>query len=598
MEACTLELYTKNIFRVTGLPVDASSKEIARQAQKLQMLEEMAGNAERPSTAFGLAVAPTSDEIRAALSRMKESQHRIVDEFFWYWPEDFGSSKNDSAIQAMVNGDTEGAVKQWRSREKAGSLIAKHNMAVMYHMYAVDWSLYHVSYDLDPAVEGEIKAYWKKAFERWEVLVEADEIRNVLKQRIRSLDDEALTTGFVRRFFTQLPQAFDHINAEAALKLAERNRMDWARFHVKFMRETNQGQDDVERTAEMVLAPTKARVEQHLATFEVQAEREPGRGAELAKQLLARCRPMMNLFDLFHGKEAHQRNDLFDRVAETVLHMIIGHQRATDDNNTFSILLNDILPFASSSRLRERIIENISIAEGNLKGEVVAPLFKQLSAVQDSESTPKEKLASIAQNVISGLPDVISKLANQKELSDQLLNSVAIVLREISIQAYNDFKDYMTAESAIQLAQKFVVDRELERRINEDIDTLANNKKHSLCFYCGTAQGTANSSYQLPMYGDVTRRYRTTNYRKINVPIQRCEACKSKHDTAGNWGCFTVIALGAIGLIGGPIGVIIGLLIGWMITIAIKSNGPHNNIDAHPDVREMRSRGWRIGERP
>lgn len=258
MEACTLELYTKNIFRVAGLPVDATSKEIARQAQKLQMLEEMGGNAGGTSPAFALAVAPASDEIRAALSKMRESQYRIVDEFFWYWPEEFGSSKDDPAIQAMMSGDTEGAVKQWRVREKEGSLIAKHNMAVMFHMYAVDWSLYHISHDLDPAVEGEIKGYWKKAFERWEVLIDADEIRDVLKQRIRSFEDEALTTGFVRRFLTQLPQALDKVNAEAALKLAERNRMDWARFHVDFMRETHQGVDDVESTAEMVLGPTKA----------------------------------------------------------------------------------------------------------------------------------------------------------------------------------------------------------------------------------------------------------------------------------------------------------------------------------------------------
>ncbi len=475
MEACTLELYTKNIFRVAGLPVDATSKEIARQAQKLQMLEEMGGGNAATTPAFALAVAPTSHEIRAALSRMKESQHRIVDEFFWYWPEEFGASKNDPAIQAMMSGDTESAVRLWRSQEKQGSIIAKHNMAVMYHMYAVDWSLYHVSYDLDPAVEGEIKGYWKKAFERWEVLVDADEVRDVLKQRIRSLDDDALTTGFVRRFLNQLPQALDHVNAEAALKLAERNRMDWARFHVDFMRETHQGLDDVDSTAEMILAPTKARVEQHLNSFEEQADNEPQKGAALARQLLDRCRPMMNLFDLFHGSDAHQRNDLFDRVAETLLNMIIGHQHATNDNKTFLASLNDALNFATSPILRERIIKNIAIAEGNLREGVIAPIFERLKSVQESSANPQSKLSMMNQEVLVLLPDVASQLRNDPKLLNQIHDSLAIVLRNISIDANNTSNDLATAKAAIHLAQKLVKKAELKERIDQDIRQLNAN---------------------------------------------------------------------------------------------------------------------------
>ena len=118
MEACTLELYKKNIFRITGLPVDATTKEIARQAQKLQMQEEMGGMITGSKPAFALQIDPTSEEIRAALSRMKEPQHRLVDEFFWYWPEKFGESKNDPAIQAMMSGDAKGAINIWRQRQQ------------------------------------------------------------------------------------------------------------------------------------------------------------------------------------------------------------------------------------------------------------------------------------------------------------------------------------------------------------------------------------------------------------------------------------------------------------------------------------------------
>jgi hypothetical protein len=145
IDACTLELYQKNIFRITGLSVDASAKEVARQAQRLQMMEEMSGEGTLQSkAAFPLAPPPSAEQIRQALARMKEPEHRLVDEFFWYWPEKFGSSKDDNAIQALLAGDAQKAIDIWVEREDSGSFVAQHNLAIMYHMFAVDWTNHHV----------------------------------------------------------------------------------------------------------------------------------------------------------------------------------------------------------------------------------------------------------------------------------------------------------------------------------------------------------------------------------------------------------------------------------------------------------------------
>jgi len=477
IEACTLTLYQKNIFRVTGLPVDATSKEVSRQAQKLQMLEEMGGGTAGSQPAFALSVPPTTDEIRSALARMKEPEHRIVDEFFWYWPDEFGSSKSDPAIQAMLAGNTECAVRLWRDREKGGSHVAQHNIAVMYHMFAVDWSNYHVSYDIDRNLDNQIKGYWKKSFDRWEALIERDEIWDILKARIRSLDDDALTTGFARRMLKQLPNALDRVNAEAALQLAEKGRIDWAKFHVDFMRETNPGLDDVDSTAEMVLKPTKRRVEQSLSAFKSQSDKDPKKGAELARQLLDQCRPMMDLFDLFHGNEAHQRTDLFDQVADTILQMVVAHQRSTDDNKTFVELLQRALGFASGAHIREKIIKNISIGEGNLKHELLAPIFKTLSSIQNSTDSPKEKYEAITEKIIPKLPEASSKIGANSDMCTNLMDSVALVLRGISVEANNLNSDIFTANGAIQLALKLAKSAELRNRISVDISQLDANAR-------------------------------------------------------------------------------------------------------------------------
>jgi hypothetical protein len=475
MEACTLALYQKNIFRVTGLPVDATSKEVSRQAQKLQMLEEYSGGTTGHQAAFPLSVPPTTDEIRAALSRMKEPEHRIVDEFFWYWPEEFGASKSDPAIQSLLAGDADGAIRLWVDREKGGSCVAVHNMAIMYHMYAVDWTNYQLSDGVKSEVEEKIKGYWKKSFERWEKLVHEDRFWNILKERIRSLNDEALTTGFVRRMLKELPEALDRINAEAALRMAEQGSIESARFHVNFMRETHQGLDDVDSTSEMVLEPTKKRVEQYLKTFEEQADENPTNGADLAIKLLERCRPMMDLFDLFHGEDAHQRSDLFDRVAETVLQMVISHQHSTGDNWTFVKLLQKTLEFASGTHVRERIIKNISIGESNLSEKLIEDLMVSLKRIQESNDFPEWKLQLMNRDVLPELPALSQRLSGRHETHSKIMDAIAIVLRSISIDANNQSNDLVTAKAAIDLAAKLVVSPDLKHRIQDDIRQLNMN---------------------------------------------------------------------------------------------------------------------------
>jgi hypothetical protein len=615
MEACTLDLYKKNIFRVTGLPVDASSKEVSRQVQKLQMLEDMGGGEAGSKTAFALAGKRSSDEIRDALSRMKEPEHRLIDEFFWFWPEEFGASKDDPAIQAILAGDKKAALQLWRDREKSGSHVAQHNMAVLYHMYAVDWTNSHIAKELDEDREDKIKACWRKAFERWEPMIEADDLWDMLKDRVRSLDDDALTTGFVRRILKVLPEALDRVNAEAALQLAEQGRINWAKFHIDFMRETHQGLDDVDSTSEMVLDPTKKRVEQYLKSFSSKVAKSSQRGAELADELLDRCRPMMNLFDLFHGSEAHQRNDLFDKVAETILQMVVSHQKATGDNKTFVDVLEKALKFAAGSSIRERILKNISIGEGNLKWELMEPIFEALKNITESSETPSQKLASFQKLVMPKIPSIASEIGADSSTYGEMMDTLAHALRGISIDAHNDHKDYETAENAIQLALKLAKDQELKKRIREDTATLSENKKASTCYFCGVNASEESACYELDMYGDVVREYGKINYRKISVPIARCSKCKKIHDTAESVRIATawvicVIAsiigfvnygwLGGIGL--GIVGVALGAIVATIlqgISVGImKISGVHKSPKKHPEVKNLKLKRWEIGEAP
>ena len=529
MESCTLSLYKQNIFRVTGLPVDATAKEVSRQAQRLQMLEEYGGASNTTQPAFALSVTPTTDEIRNALSRMKEPESRIVDEFFWYWPEKFGASNEDPAIQAMLAGDSERAGRLWKDREKLGSRVAQHNMAVMYHMYAVDWTNYHVAADLDPRLDQQIKVYWSKAFERWQSLIESDDLWNMLKERVHSLNDEALTTGFVRRMQRNLPMALVRVNAEAALLLADQERMDWAKFHVDFMRQTHQGVDDVDQTIELVLGPSKRRVEQFLESFESEADKSPQKGAELAIQLLDRCRPIMSVFDLFYGANAHQRNDLFDKVAEMVLEIAVGYQKATGDDEKLIELLRKSLKIVTASSLRERINKNIETGERNLEFELLKPILAQIKNINDGNKAPEEKLKSLQKSVIPKIPSFGSKLGYSDAYSS-LLNTLALTLREISINAYNHAKDMKTAELAIVIAHGIAVDKDIKNRIIGDLELIQNSTGKGVCFFCDSKHGDPTRSIKVPMHKITERMHNGLRYASNMISVPRCGECYLGHN--------------------------------------------------------------------
>ena len=329
IQSAHINIYRENTFRITGLPVDASEKEIKKHADKLKIMEELGHGQGANPAAFVLDPPPSVDQIREAIQRLKEPEHRLVDEFFWFWPQEFGKSASDSAIQAILAGDSETAYDIWSRLESSPEhgYIASHNIAVMFHLIALDWTLYHISSELDEGREQKIKGYWKESFSRWEKVATDDRVWDAVKNRIRAVDDPRLTTGFARRMRDTFPEALDKINAEVALQFAEQGLTDWAKIHIDFMNETHQGLDDVDKTAELVLTPTRNRVLQHIKTAKEECEKKPEKGAEVARKLIEQCHPLQGLFELFHGSDSHHKTELFDDVATTLNACLVQYSK-------------------------------------------------------------------------------------------------------------------------------------------------------------------------------------------------------------------------------------------------------------------------------
>ena len=478
LEASHLNVYRENTFRITGLSVDASEREIKKQAAKLKMLEELGQGEDGATHAYAIRPAPSVDQIRAAMQRLKEPEHRLIDEFFWFWPKEFGKSDQDPAIQALQRGDATAAHELWSSEatDPKTGYVAIHNLAILYHLVALDWTAVDLTSAVDSDREAKIEQYWRTAFHHWEQLATHDGIWDMLKARVQALDDPRLTTGFVRRMRASLPEALDKINAEAALKFAESERMDWARKHIDFMKETHQGLDDVEKTALLVLTPTRKRVKQLVQSAKDDVQNNPSCGIDTARALISHCHPLLSLFELFHGQVSHHQTELFDEVASQINICVVQHGISTGLTAENIDLLEDALEFATADHLRELISKNIATRQGNLRFKRVEPFCKKLDAIEASTVSASQRLALVHSEIVPAI-DSLRETDEGSEAADELAKATAVALRGISIYAHNEEEDFDTAISAMQLAIALTNNSEFIAQLRKDEQLIQENLK-------------------------------------------------------------------------------------------------------------------------
>lgn len=376
LDVATKDLFRKNAFRITGLPIDATSRERAKHADKIKILAELGQDPHTQSAAFPIKPPPSLDEIREAIQNLKDPEKRLVDEFFWFWPEEFENSQSDPAMQALAKGDSQTAVEIWTNRENyaASKITAKHNLALVCHVCALDWENYSLKGEVEVERRQKIADYWKGAFTRWEHLATSEQFWEKVTARIRQLNEPNLPTGFVRRMRATLPEALDKINAELALAFAESGNIELARLHIRFMRETNQGLDNVEKTAALVLTPTKVRLREQIQRTKRVAEEDPAQANKAVRSLIEHAFPLIEVFDLFFGEQEHAEKEVLDETATACTNCLVSYQKKTDDNHAFIDLLRLTLPLAQAVDVHERIERNIEIGKTNILHDTLTPI--------------------------------------------------------------------------------------------------------------------------------------------------------------------------------------------------------------------------------
>ncbi len=563
LDSATRLLYARNAFRITALPVDASARDIVRQADRLKILAELNHAPVGNFAAFPLSPAPSLDEIRDSLQRLKEPSNRLIAELFWFWPEEFGNSRGDAALQALLRGDHQVALEIWREKEydPAVGVIASHNLAVYWHCTALDRENQALVGSVEGTGAAEAEAAWAMATARWIKLVENTSFWDRVRTRTRQLDPERLTDSFCESLQGWLLQAIDLANGDLALAFAAANRPVDARRHARRIEQTEARRNEVGNTAELVLAPRKKRLEQQVAFARSQGQQNPQHGPEAARELFHHVREVASLVDVLTPPAVQSappspavawKAQFFKPATDTCAQLLL-----------LSLPRSDVPPRGRLDAFSNRIM----------------PQWRKFAE------------------------------PNTAELRGPVAKELVAVLTHIGAAAHLE-KDSETAVEAFELAVQVCDEPAQKEKISTDLKTLRQALELTMCHYCHRVKGDLGKHKRVWMWGDIIRSAKRVNFSYSEFQVPRCSNCKSVHNR-----CFVLAALAAFcggvlaksvcQALGSPVAfpawVLAALGAGWLVgQWFLKRHKTNDATDFRTflPVADALKLGWRFGKRP
>ena len=366
----TPELYRGNAFRVLGLPVDATMGDIRRRQNRLKMMEKLGMSAPKDTGGYlPLDVPPDEDDVRRAMQRLQDPEARLLDELFWFWPQELGSS-DDEGLNLLAENRVKEAHSLWRQYEKDGSggKVSAHNLAVFYHALALDLEHRATSERLNRKGLETRADCWRRAYERWKKLLNDETFWSRLTARIRDLDDPRPTTGLARRIRDSLDKAILLINARMAVGYAERGNTREAKRHATIMLESGFTKSVIRQAVRESFSPIRQRIKMLCESAKAKTEEAPKLADRAAWNLLNEAKSLLAAMRLLLPKPDPMRQGAHDEVALQALRCQVAFARETQDWQKSLILLKMALPLASSASICQRLGDNVSIVENNLKG--------------------------------------------------------------------------------------------------------------------------------------------------------------------------------------------------------------------------------------
>ena len=369
IELATPHIYRRNLFRVLGLPVNASPKDVQQQQNRRKIQEKLgiAASAHHGGPLV-LEPPPTEEDIRAAMERLNRPVDRLLDELFWFWPTN-GSVAGDPALKAVEQGNVDKAAKLWTEQAELGGQreIATHNLAVLDHLVALDYEARLASQSLDTKEQEPLADLWLRVFVRWGEVLDGEEFWSVVKNRVRDLDDAQLTTGCVRRVRGTLPTALLLINAKIAYSAAERSDSELARQHYQLLQLADFRCGLADEAIRESLKPIRNRIKTATDNAKGRWTRTPHHGNRFAQELHEQAKSVLAIVVAILPENDLTRAGLHDLVAETMREGLVDFGNKTNDWQECDRILKLAEELAIGQAVKTKLSNDRAIVQQNAK---------------------------------------------------------------------------------------------------------------------------------------------------------------------------------------------------------------------------------------
>ena len=454
-QCATLEGLGLNPFRLFGLRVDLTSKELDHAIKDLRV--QMEFGAELPH-AFALGTVEASTLVQAN-QRLRDPVQRLCDECFWFWPMDMG--QQDAALDLIANGDKAGAKAAWKEilDHPDWGPIAAHNLAIL--------GLYE-SFDDST----ELAGFGTNA----KNFLDSPACVNRLKARLRSIDDPRLPRNSAPAIMAEVRRAMTANQVRIALDRLTQGDTVRGNRNLRCAKAIADDEELLGEIAEEALESDIRRLESKAdIDIEKAKDAEWKSLAEDTLQLIDRMKPFTAL--------SSRAEIIGNNTAKTLRGISIYTYNKKDDRKK-ALKLAELAQKLASGELLDKIKEDIKTVKEGIEHEKSEAAYDPLRIRIDAldASSDADWLINEGRSIMEAL-NVAVDSGHTKSFAEILYRNLGWLLRGKAIKANNELRDPEAARKLVYMAQNVVKNsenrgmylQELRLKLQQDAITLAQN---------------------------------------------------------------------------------------------------------------------------
>ena len=454
-QAATLEGLGLNPFRLFGLRVDLTNKELDQAIKDLRIQMELGAEL---SHAFALGTVEASTLIQAN-QRLRDPVQRLCDECFWFWPMDMG--QQDAALDLIATGDKAGAKTAWKEflGHPDWGPIASHNLAILELFESFDDST-----DL-ARFASNAKDFLGNAV-----------CSNRLKARLRTIDDPRLPRNSGPAILRELRRAM--AGNQIRIGLDRLTQGDTVRGN-RNLRCARTIADDEELTGTLAEEALESDFRRLEAKAELNVEKAKDAEwkslAQETHQLIDRLKPFPSL---------EGRGKIIGNNSAKVLRLVSIHHYNEKKKRKKALEIAEQARKLAYDDVLQKIDDDIKTIKEGIEGEerdaAYGPIRTRIEALDDSSDT--NRLTSEGRSILEALNSTVDS-GKTKAWAEILYRNLGWLLRSKAIKANNELRDPAAARTLVYLAQNVVKNAEnrgmsmdeLRLKLQQDAITLAQN---------------------------------------------------------------------------------------------------------------------------